>query len=380
MHKDFDKEELGKFIRKLRTSHNMTQKELAAKIFYTDKSVSKWETGEGFPKYATVKKLSEIFGVSMNDFLGEETIEENFSNSDIDKNIGLRKLKIIFILIFLFLFVCISVLMEDRNRVYRINYEDENFSMSNGTLDLGSDSHIDFGKFKIDLMKNEDKRLHFILFLLDNDKETELINFTEPTDTWYLSGKSKALLKNSLNDNKIDNLYLKVFYYNEIDEEISYKIHLTVFQKEKSFSEPVSFNLNRYNEILTINDKFSMIRTFSKQSDEIDLNFLFNMDSQLLKECFENKRVNLKNGLNYEINYIQDLSADDNYITIFDNNNFMQIFMNYKRIVIYDVITFHYIVESNNVIKRNEVSKYFNLIKDFSDKLKILYNTCKKIQ
>lgn len=140
MHKDFDKKELGKFIRKLRTSHNMTQKELAAKIFYTDKSVSKWETGEGFPKYATVKKLSEIFGVSMNDFLGEETNEENFSNSDIDKSIGLRRSKIIFILIFLFLFVCISVLMEDRNRVYRINYEDENFSISNGTLDLGSDS------------------------------------------------------------------------------------------------------------------------------------------------------------------------------------------------------------------------------------------------
>lgn len=47
----------------------ITQSELAEKINYSDKSVSKWERGDGLPDIVTIMTLAEIFGVSVDDLL-----------------------------------------------------------------------------------------------------------------------------------------------------------------------------------------------------------------------------------------------------------------------------------------------------------------------
>ena len=57
----------GNIIR-LRTAAKLTQAELAQKLNYSDKSVSKWERGEAVPDAYILKAMSEIFGVSV-DFL-----------------------------------------------------------------------------------------------------------------------------------------------------------------------------------------------------------------------------------------------------------------------------------------------------------------------
>ncbi len=49
----------------LRTKMGMTQAELAEKINYSDKSVSKWERAESLPDVAVIKCMSEIFGVTV---------------------------------------------------------------------------------------------------------------------------------------------------------------------------------------------------------------------------------------------------------------------------------------------------------------------------
>ncbi len=49
----------------LRTKMGMTQAELAEKINYSDKSVSKWERAESLPDVAVVKCMAEIFGVDV---------------------------------------------------------------------------------------------------------------------------------------------------------------------------------------------------------------------------------------------------------------------------------------------------------------------------
>ena len=46
--------------------------EVAEKIHYSDKSVSKWESGNGIPDVYTLLQLSRLYGVSINAFLGEE--------------------------------------------------------------------------------------------------------------------------------------------------------------------------------------------------------------------------------------------------------------------------------------------------------------------
>ena len=54
----------------LRTEKDLSQDELAAKIFVTRQAVSRWETGETTPNVETLKLLSAFFNVSINTLLG----------------------------------------------------------------------------------------------------------------------------------------------------------------------------------------------------------------------------------------------------------------------------------------------------------------------
>lgn len=57
-------ENLGKMISKLRKKSGLTQSQLASRLNVTDKAISKWENGGGFPEITQIPALSEVFGVS----------------------------------------------------------------------------------------------------------------------------------------------------------------------------------------------------------------------------------------------------------------------------------------------------------------------------
>lgn len=52
-----------------RKNAGYTQAEIADKLNYSDKAVSKWERGEGIPDVAVLKEVADIYGVTVNDFL-----------------------------------------------------------------------------------------------------------------------------------------------------------------------------------------------------------------------------------------------------------------------------------------------------------------------
>ena len=62
--------ETKEVLYRLRTTHGMTQDELAEKVFVTRQAVSRWETGETVPNSETLKLLSTLFNVSINTLLG----------------------------------------------------------------------------------------------------------------------------------------------------------------------------------------------------------------------------------------------------------------------------------------------------------------------
>lgn len=62
---------IAKNIQKLRQEKGMTQWELAEKLNYSDKSVSKWERGESLPDIVVLKAVADLFEVTL-DYLVEE--------------------------------------------------------------------------------------------------------------------------------------------------------------------------------------------------------------------------------------------------------------------------------------------------------------------
>ncbi|NLT10528.1 MAG: helix-turn-helix transcriptional regulator [Ruminococcus sp.] len=59
-------------ITQLRRSHGMTQAELAEKLNYTDKAVSKWERRESLPDITVLKSIADCFGVSVDYLISAE--------------------------------------------------------------------------------------------------------------------------------------------------------------------------------------------------------------------------------------------------------------------------------------------------------------------
>lgn len=79
-----DAKKTGDFIAKLRTEKGMKQKDLAAILQVSDKAISRWETGKGFPDTSLLMPLSEALGVSVSDLLAGERLEADVKNQKVD--------------------------------------------------------------------------------------------------------------------------------------------------------------------------------------------------------------------------------------------------------------------------------------------------------
>ena len=58
---------------KYRKEAGLTQLQLAQKLGYSDKTISKWEREEGVPDIYILKQIADLYGITVNDLIGEET-------------------------------------------------------------------------------------------------------------------------------------------------------------------------------------------------------------------------------------------------------------------------------------------------------------------
>lgn len=73
---ELDKQALGSFLSQLRKEKGWTQKDLAEKLYVSDKAVSKWERGLSVPDVSLLMPLAELFGVSVTELLEGYRLEE----------------------------------------------------------------------------------------------------------------------------------------------------------------------------------------------------------------------------------------------------------------------------------------------------------------
>lgn len=97
-------QKIGNYIKELRCKNNLTQEELANKIYVTNKAVSRWESGKNIPGIDTLYLLSKELNVSVNDILNAGTndtkdVKKYYDKTKFKKNI----IKIILFLILIFI-------------------------------------------------------------------------------------------------------------------------------------------------------------------------------------------------------------------------------------------------------------------------------------
>lgn len=72
----------GAAIKELREKRGMTQAELAERLFVSDKTVSKWENGKGYPDISLLEPIAKVFGVSVAELLSGKAV----SNVNVSAN------------------------------------------------------------------------------------------------------------------------------------------------------------------------------------------------------------------------------------------------------------------------------------------------------
>lgn len=73
---ELDKKKFGPFVASLRREKGLTQKELAQRLYLSDKAVSKWETGVSIPDTALLMPLAQELGVTVTELLSCQRMEQ----------------------------------------------------------------------------------------------------------------------------------------------------------------------------------------------------------------------------------------------------------------------------------------------------------------
>ena len=115
----------GVFIADLRKEKNLTQKDLATQLNVSDKAISRWETGKGFPDVDSLQALSKFFSVTINELLAgekaeiktiEEIAEENIISAIVENEKSKKTKKSTTILSIIVAIVLIIPLLKDSSQ------------------------------------------------------------------------------------------------------------------------------------------------------------------------------------------------------------------------------------------------------------------------
>ncbi len=82
-----DQVKTGQFIKAIRKEKNLTQREVAEKLSISEKTVSKWETGNGLPEVSLMLPLCGLLGINVNELLSGERLGEKQYLNKAEENI-----------------------------------------------------------------------------------------------------------------------------------------------------------------------------------------------------------------------------------------------------------------------------------------------------
>ena len=328
-----NQEEIGKFISIKRKEKKLTQKELADKLNISEKTISKWETGNGLPEISNMQSLCEILDITITELLnGTESKKEDKVIEYIKYKDKHNKRVLLFSIITLLLIIIVLISSQlityknfyktnyKQNQIYRLQGEGDNFSIFN-TLVITSPYKTILVTPKITPKTNEIPEDNIVGYSIDYEDNLILSQggpYTSlmPTIIEELNGYDEIFNKEKLDN--LDKWTVTVFYIKD-DERVSEKIKLN---KEEIF------NTDKYEK--------EEIEPIARPEDQPEQKDYTQLKEKLKQDGFEYKNDNFlvketdKYILEYDfstgtINYIYDKTSPINHcaiyiVGIYDNN------------------------------------------------------------
>ena len=217
--------DFGKIIKEIRKNNNLTQKELADKLFVTYQAVSKWENNKSIPDIAILQKISELYNIDLN----------NLTNTKKRNN----TIYFILIIIFLILSLTITILITKNHthdfEMRSIETTCNDFNLS-GTIAYNKDktaiyiSEIDYCGLNKDQIYDT---ITSTLYQNQNNKEKIIITNKEKNNlslndylkdlTYHVDNYKSTCLDYNKNE-----LYIKIELQKKNESTITYTIPLKI--------------------------------------------------------------------------------------------------------------------------------------------------------
>ena len=86
-----DMVKMGSFLAELRKERNLTQAELGEKLGVTNKTISRWETGNYMPSVEMLEELSTMYGMTINELLSGKKLSTEEYKEMAETNITKRE-------------------------------------------------------------------------------------------------------------------------------------------------------------------------------------------------------------------------------------------------------------------------------------------------
>ena len=221
-----EQEKFGQLIRDLRKKHNLTQKDLADKLGVTYQAVSKWENGLNMPDTTLIKKISDDFGLSLNEML-DGRYEEKKKKKTIIFGLAILLL-LVSIIIILMLFrkedfssKLLSSNSSDFNVSGIISYTNNKSTIYINNIKYHGDDIEEYKKIECTLYETSDNYDKKIISKIYNEDETTKLEDFLSTVTLSTPNYEKIC-----KDYSDDTLYLSILATNKDDKTTSYKIPL----------------------------------------------------------------------------------------------------------------------------------------------------------
>lgn len=202
----------GKYLVLLRKRKGLTQLEVADLLHFTDKNISKWETGKSFPSDPNVlNDIANLYDVPVENIIyGEDNAIDKINELVLKKvnfNIIRSYLIIVLILSFLLLFI-----INKYNNYYVAKISSNNINESNVFIILINE----YNRLKFNKLKSNNNDIKLISFYYEKDNQKYLLFETENEDiviteySYYLEYNFKSIVENDC--------YIKVLYSDETND------------------------------------------------------------------------------------------------------------------------------------------------------------------